>query len=166
MNQLVKEVLDFAHGEFVSRNLEVTSSFSPDLPQVNGDVVQLQQLVLNLVSNACEAMQAPQRRERRLSVTTLHAHDGRVLLVVSDTGPGVAQDRLERIFEPFFTTKENGLGLGLSICRRIAHAHGGTLVAEDRNGDGANLRLVLPPAETAARGPLTQRLASSPWRSP
>jgi PAS domain S-box-containing protein len=152
LNQLVKDVLDFAHGEFVTRNVQVCASFSPDLPQINGDAVQLRQLVLNLVSNACEAMQQQERRERQLGVTTLHGRDG-VLLVVTDTGPGIAADKLDRIFEPFFTTKENGLGLGLSICRKIARAHGGTLVAEDRNGDGANLRLVLPPAQTPVLPP-------------
>jgi C4-dicarboxylate-specific signal transduction histidine kinase len=148
LNQLVREVLDFVHGEFVTRNVEVASSFSPDLPPVLGDRVQLQQLLLNLVSNACEAMRDHERPQKKLSFTTFRAHDGSVQVVVTDTGPGIASDQLDRIFDPFFTTKESGLGLGLTICRKIAGGHGGTLVADD-HGHGARLRLVLPPA----RGP-------------
>ena len=75
----------------------------------------------------------------------------RVQIVVADTGPGLAPDQLDKIFEPFFTTKENGLGFGLAICRKIASAHGGTLVAEDRQGEGASLRLTLPAAQSDAR---------------
>ena len=92
--------------------------------------MQLQQLVLNLVSNACDAMRNAASPQRTLSITTIHADDGSAQLVVSDTGPGIAANQLDRIFEPFFTTKDSGLGLGLPISRRIARAHGGTLVAE------------------------------------
>jgi signal transduction histidine kinase len=74
----------------------------------------------------------------------MHGTDGRVELVVSDTGPGVAADQLERVFEPFYTTKESGLGLGLAICRTIARAHGGSLTAESSAGHGASLHLSLP----------------------
>jgi two-component system sensor kinase FixL len=150
LNQLVKDVLDFVHGEFAMRSVDVTASFSPDLPQVSGDRVQLQQLVLNLISNACEAMQNQDRSSRLLSITTVHGADDTIQLVVSDTGPGIREEKLDRVFEPFFTTKENGLGLGLPICRKIARGHGGALTAENRGGEGATLRLVLPPAERAA----------------
>lgn len=147
LNQMVKDVLDFVHGEFAMRSVDVTASFSPDLPQVSGDRVQLQQLVLNLISNACEAMQNQDRSSRLLSITTVQGADDSIQLVVSDTGPGIRDEKLDRVFEPFFTTKENGLGLGLPICRKIARAHGGTLSAENRGGGGATLRLVLPPAD-------------------
>ena len=129
-NAIVLEVLDFVHGEFVTRNVELNSSFTADLPRVNGDRVQLQQLVLNLVSNACEAMQNHEGARKKLDVSTLHGPNGAVQVIVSDTGPGIATDQAEKVFEPFFTTKDNGLGLGLAICRKIARAHGGSLAAE------------------------------------
>jgi PAS domain S-box-containing protein len=154
LNQLVREVLGFVHGESVRRDVDVTASFWPDLPHVAGDRVQLQQLVLNLVSNAYEAMRQP-AAAKSLGITTVHGYDGTVQLVISDTGPGIAADRLEKIFEPFFTTKENGLGLGLSICRKIARAHGGTLLADSREGEGAIFRLVLPRAEAHERANAT-----------
>jgi PAS domain S-box-containing protein len=149
LNQLVREVLDFARSELVTRNVSVSSNFSPHLPDVNGDRVQLQQVVLNLVSNACEAMEGHSGSEKSLNVTTVHGNDGTAQIVISDRGPGIPRDQLDRIFEPFFTTKESGLGLGLSICRTIARAHGGTLAAENDSAVGARFRLVLPPAQLA-----------------
>jgi PAS domain S-box-containing protein len=149
LNQLVREVLEFLHGEFVTRDVEVRASLAPDLPHVNGDRVQLQQLVLNLVSNACEAMQEPAAHEKTLNVTTIHGYDDSAQVVVSDTGPGIPADQLDRVFEPFFTTKDNGLGLGLAISRKIARAHGGNLVAEQRHGVGATFRLMLPSGQPA-----------------
>jgi PAS domain S-box-containing protein len=157
LNQLVKEVLGFVHGECVTRDVDVAASFWPDLPHVAGDRVQLQQLVLNLVSNAYEAMRHPSPA-KSIGVTTVHGYDDTVQLVISDTGPGIPADRLEKIFEPFYTTKENGLGLGLSICRKIARAHGGTLLADSREGEGAIFRLVLPRADARERpGAVTDR---------
>ena len=150
LNQVVKEVLEFLHGEFVTHDIDVRVSLSPDLPYVNGDRVQLQQLLLNLVSNACDAMRRAACPQRTLGVTTIHGYDGRVQLVVSDTGPGIPANQLDHIFEPFYTTKENGLGLGLPISRRIALAHGGTLAAEHRDDEGASFRLALPAAQAAS----------------
>jgi PAS domain S-box-containing protein len=151
LNHLVREVLDFLHGEFVTRDVDVHANLSPDLPNVIGDRVQLEQLVLNLVSNGCEAMQNQGRGEKTLNVTTIHGYDGTVQVVVTDTGPGIAADQLDRVFEPFYTTKENGLGLGLPISRKIAVAHGGNLTAEQREGEGASMRLVLPAVRSKSR---------------
>jgi len=159
LNQLTTEVLQFVHGEFVTRDVDVTASFWPDLPQVLGDRVQLQQLVLNLVSNAYEAMK-DETGTKTISVTTVYGYDETVQLVIGDTGLGIPPGQLERIFEPFFTTKENGLGLGLAICRKIARAHGGTLLADSREGEGAIFRLVLPRAD-AAGTPAAGRQAST-----
>ncbi len=145
LNHLVIEVLEFVRSEFLLRSVEVRTSYAPDLPGILGDRVQLQQVVLNLVCNACEAMQA-QPGPKVLTVTNSHAADGKVQILVSDTGPGVPPTQLERIFEPLYTTKENGLGMGLCICRRIAAAHGGVLSMQSAQGKGANFRLVLPPA--------------------
>jgi two-component system sensor kinase FixL len=134
VNHLVEDVLEFIRGEFL----------------VFGDRVQLQQLLLNLVCNGCDAMQGhPGRRE--LTVSTSENPDGTLQVAVGDTGPGIAADRIERIFEPFYTTKESGLGMGLSICRRIAAAHGGVLGVQSRTGEGATFTLVLPPAQAGIR---------------
>jgi two-component system sensor kinase FixL len=144
LNQVVREVLDFLHGEFVMRDVDVHVSLTPNLPHVNGDRVQLQQLILNLACNASEAMEGQQRGRKTLGARTVHGGDDSVQLVVSDTGPGIEAARVGRIFDPFFTTKENGLGLGLPISRNIAMAHGGDLIAERSEGNGAIFRLVLP----------------------
>ncbi|GAB3770277.1 hypothetical protein GCM10028796_36900 [Ramlibacter monticola] len=143
LNQLVRDVLDFVRSEFLVRTVELKTSYAPDLPQVRGDRVQLQQLLLNLVCNACEAMDA-QTHGKVMEVSTSHEADGTVQVTVSDTGPGIPADRMDRVFEPFFTTKQSGLGMGLAICRRIATAHGGSLTVLSRPGEGATFQLALP----------------------
>jgi two-component system, LuxR family, sensor kinase FixL len=149
VNHLVRKVLDLVQGEVLLRKVELKTSFCGDLPQVYGDHVQLQQLVLNLVLNACEAMQNSGCPERVLSIDTHHGADGTVQILLSDTGPGIPQTLLDQVFEPFYTTKANGLGLGLSICRKIAAAHGGTLSAQSSLGKGASFRLALPAVRDA-----------------
>lgn len=162
VNHLVRDVLDFIRGEFLLRGVDLRTTYGRDLPQVQGDRVQLQQLVLNLVVNACDAMQGLET-QRVLAVSTGQGADGCVQVTVSDNGPGIPPERAERIFEPFYTTKEAGLGMGLAICRRIASAHGGVLTVQTRPGEGAAFRLALPqvlPARPAPRaGP--QRDAGS-----
>ena len=100
--------------------------------------------MLNFVSNACAAVQSVDRGVRWVEVSTRVGDDRAVHLLVTDSGPGIPEANLEKIFEPFHTTKAAGLGLGLSICRRIAVAHGGYLYAERRPDEGATLHLVLP----------------------
>lgn len=156
INHLVRDVLDFIRGEFLMRGVELRTSYGRDLPQVHGDRVQLQQLVLNLVVNACDAMQG-QETQRVLTVGTGQGADGSVQVTVGDNGPGIAPERAERIFEPFYTTKERGLGMGLAICRRIATAHGGVLVMQSRPGEGASFRLALPQVEPARGAPRAER---------
>jgi len=151
VNHLVSDVLRLMHGEFVTRDIDVAVSLAPDLPQVFGDRVQIEQVLLNLVSNAYEAMEAQKGRHKSLSVATAHEHDGTVQIVVTDSGPGLPVDPPDKIFEPFFTTKGDGLGLGLSICRKIARAHGGSLTAENTEAGGARLRLTLVAAEALLR---------------
>jgi two-component system sensor kinase FixL len=152
VNHLVQEVLDLVQGEFLLRKIELKTSFCNDLPQVHGDHVQLQQLLLNLVLNACEAMQGSGRPERVLSVDTHHGSDGTVQILLSDTGPGIPQALLDKIFEPLYTTKPNGLGLGLSICRKIAASHGGTLSAHSEQGTGSSFRCTLPAVRVPGTG--------------
>jgi len=108
---------------------------------VQGDRVQL---VINLVCNASEALEGQSRGSRRIDMRTAVGPDGSVHLLVSDTGPGIPGDSIERVFEPLFTTKPHGLGLGLPISLKIARAHGGNIVAEPGATCGTTLRLILP----------------------
>lgn len=146
LNALVQEVAHFMRGELLRRDVKISLSLAPDLPQVRGDSVQLQQLVLNLMSNACEAMQHNDT-PRRLAVATQAGASASVQLLVRDTGPGVEAEHREHIFEPFFTTKASGLGLGLAICQQIALAHEGSLRLQPVEPHGSSFWLELPRAQ-------------------
>ena len=127
--------------------VELALDLLPALPIVSGDRIQLQQVVLNLVTNAAEAIQAASPSTRRISLSTRLAHEtpnGPVELVVTDTGPGLPSDAMEQVFEPFYSSKANGMGVGLSISRSIVTAHGGTLTAENGAEGGGRFRLSLP----------------------
>jgi C4-dicarboxylate-specific signal transduction histidine kinase len=143
VGEIAREVIDLAYGELMSRRVTVQSSFSPSMPLVLGDRVQLQQVVLNLVLNACDAMNGIQPTQRQLAISTT-AHDGFVELVVSDCGPGIPDGQLERVFEPFVTFRDHGLGLGLAISRSIINAHSGSIRAENNAEGGATFRCRLP----------------------
>jgi PAS domain S-box-containing protein len=143
INDVVREVLDLAYGELTSRRIVATSTLVQGMPLVRGDRVQLQQVVLNLVLNACDAMSSTSSAQRRLELTTSY-DAGFVQLMVSDRGPGVPKDQLERVFEPFVTFREQGLGLGLAISRSIMVAHGGSIRAENDPDGGATFRCLLP----------------------
>ena len=143
LNWLIREVLLLERSDLITRQVAVAVELSPDLPQVYGDRVQLQQVVLNLVLNASEAMTTTAIGERRLVLVTARDQEGCQLDVV-DQGCGIPADALERVFEPFFTTKRQGLGLGLSICRSIVEAHGGRLWASNNEENGATFHLALP----------------------
>jgi signal transduction histidine kinase len=109
----------------------------------------LQQVLLNLILNAMEAMANQPPERRRLTVRTSGTNNGTVELSVADSGPGIPADNLPRLFEPFFTTKESGIGMGLSISRKIVEAHHGRIWAENRPAGGAVFHVTLP---TAAEG--------------
>ena len=132
VNPLVSEVVALAHSDVVRRQITLDVVLSPELSPVFGDRIQLQQVVLNLLMNACEAVRTVDAGQRYVSLTTAE-NDGLVIVSVSDGGVGIADEQLEKMFEPFYTTSE-GLGLGLSICRTIIDAHGGQLSAR-RNPD-------------------------------
>jgi len=142
VSDVAREAIDLAYGELMSRRVAVKSSFPP-MPLVLGDRVQLQQVVLNLVLNACDAMTNTQPTQRQLVVSTT-ANDGFVELAVSDCGPGIPDGELERVFEPFVTFREQGLGLGLAISRSIVTAHSGSIRAENNVDGGATFRCLLP----------------------
>jgi signal transduction histidine kinase/integral membrane sensor domain MASE1 len=147
LGEIAREVLDLAHSDLITRNVRVTTRLAAGLPLVRGDRVQLQQVLLNLVLNACESIDTGGPSDRKLTVTTARVTEG-VQVSVSDRGTGIAAGALSRLFEPFFTTKQHGLGLGLSICRSIVAEHGGRLWATNNEVEGgATFHLVLPVAE-------------------
>jgi signal transduction histidine kinase/integral membrane sensor domain MASE1 len=140
LNLVVREVLALARGDLATRNVAVTMQLNPAPALVQGDHVQLQQVVLNLILNACEAMAETPIADRQLSVGICRDADGGLECAVIDRGRGIAPDQLERIFQPFVTTKKQGLGLGLAICRSIIEAQGGRLWAENAPERGAIFR--------------------------
>jgi two-component system sensor kinase FixL len=141
LNQLVEEALALGLVGVRQLGVRVSLKLDHDLPPVVVDPVQIQQVILNLVRNAVEAMEAVERRE--LTVATCMAGD-EIEASVTDTGPGIAPELADRLFQPFVTTKKTGMGLGLSICREIIEAHHGHLTAAARQGGGTVFRLTLP----------------------
>jgi C4-dicarboxylate-specific signal transduction histidine kinase len=129
----------------------VVTEFAPGLPSARGDRVQLQQVLLNLVLNACDAMAGKPPGERRLTIRTRVGDAGRVTASVADCGTGIPADGLEQVFHPFVTTKARGLGLGLAICRTIVAAHDGRLWAENNADGGASFFMALPAYAAGAR---------------
>jgi signal transduction histidine kinase len=122
------------------------------LPPILGDRVQLQQVILNLIMNAIEAMNEISEGKRELLISTSKAEADGVLVAVSDSGPGLPQADPERVFEAFYTTKSSGLGMGLSICRSIIEAHGGRLWAMPNEPHGAVFFIMLPIAKVSREG--------------
>ena len=142
LSEVTHETMRFLSALAVAREVDLTLIAPTPLP-IKGDQVQLQQVILNLIVNAMDAMSAVPSVERRIKVST--ARDGNsACLFVSDVGPGIPVDQLERVFVPFFTTKPHGMGMGLSIARTIVEAHGGQLSVENAAGRGATFRIGLP----------------------
>jgi two-component system sensor kinase FixL len=151
LNNVVEEVLKIISSDLVNHNINVNIDLAEQLPAVIGDRVQLQQVLLNLIMNACEAMSHTNADRRRLFVHTERNGVDKVQVSVGDQGPGIPSESLGSIFEPFFTTKLQGMGLGLPICRTIITAHGGQLWAINNNPCGAVFHFKLPtsPGESA-----------------
>jgi signal transduction histidine kinase/integral membrane sensor domain MASE1 len=151
VNAAASEVLELAKSELLTRGVIVSATFDAALPLVLADHVQLQQIVLNLLMNACEAMSGTPVAERKVRLSTSYlADDACVQISVSDTGCGIPADDLERIFLPFVSTKPHGMGLGLAICRSVAESHRGRLWAERGADGGAVLNLRIPVTEVHA----------------
>ena len=147
-SEVVGEALELAHSDLIHRGVSVTTRFSTSEPVVKVDRVQLQQVLLNLIMNACDAMTQTPAAERGIVISTDGDADG-VRIAVSDRGSGIAPDSLQSVFEPFVTTKRNGLGLGLAICRSIVSAHGGEMSASNNPDRGATFVVSLPSASAA-----------------
>jgi len=151
LNDATREVIALSRGEFQRTGAIVQTLFSCDLDLVMGDRVQFQQVILNLVRNAAQAMEGVQDRQRRLTIATERQDDNFVYLSVQDVGTGIAPEYFDRIFEAFYTTKNSGMGIGLSVSRSIIEKHGGRLWAEANEGPGTTFLIALP-AGPSARG--------------
>ena len=149
VNEVVDDVIALSRPLLRERHVRLEIQRVPELPPVTGDRIQLQQVLLNLVINAADAMRAANVQSRVLEIRTL-GHDGHVTVLVHDSGPGLSEASVRRIFTPFFTTKPDGMGVGLSISRAIAEAHGGHLHLKSNSDDGATFELELPIASTRA----------------
>lgn len=147
VNAAILEVLGLTRVAMSDHGVSAKTQLSADLPYVLGDKVQLQQVILNLIMNAVEAMSEVSGGLRELRICTSEADSGSVLVAISDSGPGLPPAGLARIFEAFHTTKASGLGIGLSICRSIVDAHGGRLWATPNEPRGAVFCMMLPIAE-------------------
>lgn len=144
VDQVVADVLEFARRDLAMRNVTVEVRFDDSRPTVRADRTQLQQVLLNLILNACDAMADATASARRLTIACTSPDRRTVQISVTDTGHGIAPDWMARLYEPFFTSKEYGLGLGLAISRTIVDAHGGRLWAENNPGGGAAFHVTLP----------------------
>ena len=143
INEAILEVIALTRTEAAKNSVSVRTQLAEGLPRVQGDRVQLQQVLLNLIINAIEAMRDVGEEERELFISTRNEPDG-VSVEVRDSGPGFAPAALERVFEAFYTTKSDGLGLGLSICRSIIESHNGRLWASANRPRGASFQFALP----------------------
>jgi two-component system, LuxR family, sensor kinase FixL len=143
LNGVVVEVLELMHSELIQRRVFAESQLAPSLPWVSVDRVQVQQVLLNLIVNACEAMPAERPGGHRLTIVTALTDQGAVRLSITDEGSGIPEGQIDRVFDPFVTSKEHGVGLGLTICRSIVAAHGGRLWAVNNPEGGATFHLVL-----------------------
>lgn len=146
INDVVGEVAQLVRNDVVLRNVPMTVDLASGLPAVQGDRIQLQQVVLNMVLNGLEAMVEPNGREHTLAIRTSRAGDAAVRVSVEDSGAGVDMENIERLFQPLYTTKPEGLGMGLAIARTIVDAHGGELRASNNTGGGATFQFTLPAA--------------------
>lgn len=144
LNEAINEVIEMVRTAIDQSRVSVRTRLAPDLHTVCGDRVQLQQVVMNLVLNAVDAMGAVEERERMLLITTEQKEDGGVLVAIHDSGPGIDPEHLQQVFKPFYTTKDSGVGMGLAICRSIIDAHGGRLWAEANQPRGAVFQFTLP----------------------
>jgi len=147
LNEIVRDTIELLSRLATSREMELDSKIVVGELRIKCDRVQLQQVIINLIVNAMDAMSAVPRAKRKITVTTMRV-DNFAGVVVSDAGPGIPTDKAETVFQPLFTTKPQGMGMGLSIARRIIEAHDGKIWAEKKTGSGAVFHISLPLSET------------------
>ena len=144
VNEAIAEVIALTRGEVMKNNVSVQTQLAEGLPLVQGDRVQLQQVILNLIINGVQAMGGVSEGSRGLLIGTGKDASGRVIVAVRDSGPGLNPESFERLFNSFYTTKPGGMGMGLSICRSIVEAHGGRIWATPNAGPGITMQFTLP----------------------
>ena len=144
LHETLQEVLRLVQRESVDRGVRIQTEIEEPVLSIRGDSVQVQQVFLNLVMNAFDAMSGTSPGSRLLSIRIEPLEAGGARVSVSDTGSGIAAGLEDRIFEPFVTTRRTGMGMGLAICRTIVRAHGGTLEAANNEGGGATFSFTLP----------------------
>ena len=147
LNEAIEELIVLARSAITKNGVSVKTRLAEGLAPVQGDRVQLQQVVLNLILNAVEAMSTVEAGAGELLISTEQTQTGGVLVCVRDSGPGIDPDHLDRVFQAFYTTKSSGVGMGLSICRSIIDAHGGRLWVDMNAARGAVFRFTLPGAD-------------------
>jgi len=149
LNEVVRDVLKLMRNDLINQNVTVDTDLAQNLPPITGDRVQLQQVVLNLVMNGCEAMDDYDSSERQLLIAS-KSENGTVRVSVTDRGGAIPEEKREQVFERFFTTKKEGMGLGLSICRTIINAHRGEIWATNNAHGGATFHFSLPIVSSGA----------------
>ncbi len=152
LNSAIRETAALLSGEALRHEVDVALELADDLPDVMGDTIQVQQVILNLARNSFEAMSEAGSEARRLIIRTARRDAQNIEVMVADTGPGIPEEVSEHIFLPFFTTKSGGMGMGLSICRSIIEAHGGKLAVASNGSSGTAARFTLPIAWDIADG--------------
>jgi signal transduction histidine kinase len=144
VNHLIEEILILVRPQIQRRNVELRTELAADLPSIAGDAVQLQQVVLNLVLNAIQAMDGQEEHSKKLTLVSRREGPHDIVISVRDSGEGIAAHQLDQLFQPFFTTKPGGIGMGLAICRSIVEAHGGRIWATSNVNHGADFQFSLP----------------------
>ncbi|MFM0155384.1 ATP-binding protein [Paraburkholderia sediminicola] len=145
LNDVISDAVSLVQHELLSHRVSLRLKLSPELPPLFADRIELQQVILNLVINGIQAMDALSGRPRELLIETLRDEQGYAVVAVHDAGSGIKPETANRLFKPFFTTKPNGMGMGLSICRSIIEAHGGRVWASNHASQGAVFQFSLPP---------------------
>ncbi len=149
VNEAILEVISLTHGEVVKYGVAAQTQLAQGLPLIQGDRVQLQQVILNLIINAVEAMSGVNEGSRELLISSAKDASGGVLVAVQDSGPGLNPEGFDRLFDAFYTTKTGGMGMGLSVCRSIVEQHGGFIRASRKAAPGATIQFTLPVESTA-----------------
>ena len=148
-NEVMRETVDLLSAVAVGRKVELSTFLAPIALPIICDQIQLQQVIINLVVNAIDAMKDTPTEKRIISIRTSRVENF-AELSVSDRGPGIPEDKLKEVFEPFFTSKAEGMGMGLSIARTIIEAHNGLIWAKNRDHGGATFRIKLPISDDGA----------------